>query len=276
MALKALLCDAAKTAAGRIHVLGGWGSHRLQGPRKGVSGAIAGVVLDVPADRVGKQLRIGARLGTIHGVDSRSWRAVKAGGRPVQAQRSVTVPPGGGGGPANVPFVLELPLVDLARERYAWKLSSAGGGALLPFYDNFGQGDVDPLPDGNLFLCDAATVADEQLFMIGARAEPVLAPEDTARWGLAGRMSKPTDNGSGFERVEVKAELRGPGGTSVTSVKQEVEVRRPEGPRSDWAPVEVPIAIELPQAKLEPGDYAWSVDAGDLFEYVEFTVGGSA
>ncbi len=43
MELRALLCDAARSAAGRIHVLGGWNSYRLQGPRKRLSGAIVRV-----------------------------------------------------------------------------------------------------------------------------------------------------------------------------------------------------------------------------------------
>ena len=32
------------------------------------------------------------------------------------------------------------------------------------------------------------------------------------------------------------------------------------------------MAADLPTLDLPRGDYAWSVDLGDFFEYVEFTV----
>ena len=275
MALKALLCDSAASAAGRLHVLAAWDSYVLRGPRKGLRGTIAGVVSELDSDRVGQRVQVRARLGTTDGTDADSWKAVKVGGRPVQAQTSAQVErpsESSGGSPVSVPFVLELPSVDLGRRIYMWRVSGAGFGTDLPFHQTF-EGDIDALPDGDLFLCEAATVAERRLYMLGARSHDVLGPRDTERWTLAGRLSKPTAAGSGVERVEVTAVLRDSGSDELQRVTQTVEVPRPpKGRYQDWAFVEVPVALTLPPQKLGKGDYGWSVDAGDSFEYVQFSV----
>jgi hypothetical protein len=86
--IRALCCDAAQSAAGKVYALGGWPSERLYGPRRGLRGAIAGVVFDVPADRVGRRLRIVAQLGRSDHLSADSWTPVTVDGRPVRAPLS--------------------------------------------------------------------------------------------------------------------------------------------------------------------------------------------
>src|ERR671937_2205066 len=115
MRTKAILCNAAETLGGRLYLLGGYPAERLYGPRRGVRGAVAGMVFDVPAKRAGERVRIAAQLGTSDHFDGSSWRPARVNGRPVRVERSVLVeaPSGGSRRRVNVPFAFELPTTEL-------------------------------------------------------------------------------------------------------------------------------------------------------------------
>jgi hypothetical protein len=275
-----ILCDAARSAGGRLHVLGAGPPDRLYGPRRSARGALAGLLLDVPRKQLGSRIRIAAQLGTSDHFDADSWEPVRVDGRPVRIQRSVPVerPPGGSArGPLNVPFAFELPTANLGRAAYAWRVTVAGDRVLVPAHDRLDPDvDWDPLPKADLFMCDAASVVDDRLDFIAGRSNLTLAPSATSRWSLAGRLTIPLPDGSDpVERVQLTAELDAPSGqASGAKAQRELELRRPAESGAGWVQVEAPVALDLPSLELSPGRYAWSVDAGDFVDYIQFTVAG--
>lgn len=137
MQIRALCCDAAEAVAGKVYALGGWPSSGSMEPAAACVGRSPGVVFEVPADRVGRRLRIVAQLGSSDHLSADSWTPVTVDGRPVRVERSFAVerPTGAGRrGPVNVPFVLELLPTDLGRGSHAGRLGVAGEQLLLPFH----------------------------------------------------------------------------------------------------------------------------------------------
>jgi hypothetical protein len=271
--IEALLCDAAALADGKLMVFGGWSSARLYGRRRELQGNIAGVVQDVPVSREGTRLRLTAEFGRSDHGDASTWEPVRVAGQPVRVSRSVQVqrlPGSPRRGKLAVPFVIELPTVDLDRGSYSWRLRGGGEEVLLPHH-NVWPDETDWLgfPAGSLFISDAAAVTGDRLYALGLRTQPELAPSVSRSWALAGRVSHYTRGG--IARTELlTAHLEGP------SVAEEVEQQmvfppQPRGPK-EFQQLEIPVALALPNVTLAPGPYTCSVDLGDVLTYFEFTV----